>query len=158
MTSWNASTFSIRGLSVEAAYGKLDAEIVQLEARLSALKTIRNSLAPISKIPTELLSRIFRNCPKDSTFPFSDENLDVNTRFFVSWVCRHWRSTALATPSLWTVISKKSREVPIPHDFVQELLVRSRGLNIAISLFDPSPDMLKTCLSELPRMQHLRLL
>ncbi|TFK61751.1 hypothetical protein BDN72DRAFT_429922 [Pluteus cervinus] len=150
----------IHGLSIEASYRKLDTEIAQLEARLSSLKTLRNSLqvAPIAKIPKEILSEVFQYCSRDSDSSFFDDLDDnvVNTRFFVSWVCQKWRSAALATPSLWTVISKKSREVTVHLDFVQELLLRSSGFNLAINLFKPSPDVLDACLHEIQRTQHLR--
>lgn len=147
----------IHGLSIKDAYVKLDIEIAQLETRLSSLKTLRNSLAPISKIPTEILSKMFRHCYEPRNFPFS-EYLDINTQFFISWVCRHWRDTALATPNLWTIISKKSRKVRLPLDFVQELLMWSRGLNLALNLYKPSQAMLRSCLSEISKTQHLQLL
>ncbi|TFK61754.1 hypothetical protein BDN72DRAFT_849411, partial [Pluteus cervinus] len=158
MTPSNPNTTSfIHGLSIKDAYVKLDVEIAQLETRLSSLKTLRNSLAPISKIPTEILTKMFRHCYEPSEFPFS-EDLDVNTRFFISWVCRHWRDTALATPNLWTIISKKSSEVRLHVDFVQELLIRSRGLNLALNLYKPSRAVLGACLSEISHTQHLQLL
>ncbi|TFK60884.1 hypothetical protein BDN72DRAFT_778851, partial [Pluteus cervinus] len=127
-----------QGLSLEDAYHKLDAEIDQLQERLCSLRTFRNTLPPISQIPTEILSRIFFHSQKDNTPAFPDD-VDAKTRFFVSWVCRHWRSTALATPGLWTAISKKSRDVSIQVDFARKLLLRSRNLGLAINLCKPSP-------------------
>ncbi|TFK61753.1 hypothetical protein BDN72DRAFT_849409 [Pluteus cervinus] len=147
----------IHGLSVEEAHSKL-AEIAQLEARLLFLRNLRNSVVPITKIPIELLSKIFSHCSEDSnnsSFPIRDD-LDVNTRFSVSWVCRHWRNIALATSSLWTVVSMKSQDTPVQMDFVREMLFRSRGLCLTLNLFKPPMDVLTKCLSEMHRTRHLR--
>ncbi|KAH9910195.1 uncharacterized protein BXZ73DRAFT_59068, partial [Epithele typhae] len=55
-----------------------------------ALLSIYNAVAPIHRaFPTEVLSEIFSHCWKD---PQS---------IAVAHVCRHWRSIALKTPSLW---------------------------------------------------------
>ncbi|TFK59942.1 hypothetical protein BDN72DRAFT_748754, partial [Pluteus cervinus] len=93
-------SFDINGLTLEEVYRELDSEISQLQDRLCSLRTFRNSLPPISKIPMELLSKIFHHSQEDDSSPFSDD-VDIRTRFFISWVCRHWRETALITPSLW---------------------------------------------------------
>ncbi|KAH9915292.1 uncharacterized protein BXZ73DRAFT_29475, partial [Epithele typhae] len=55
------------------------------------LLSIYNAVAPIHRaFPTEVLSEIFSHCWQD---PQS---------IAVAHVCRHWRSIALKTPSLWT--------------------------------------------------------
>ncbi|KAH9915274.1 uncharacterized protein BXZ73DRAFT_54392, partial [Epithele typhae] len=56
-----------------------------------ALLSIFNAVAPIHRaFPTEVLSEIFSHCWMD---PQS---------IAIAHVCRHWRSIALKTPSLWT--------------------------------------------------------
>ncbi|TFK61756.1 hypothetical protein BDN72DRAFT_849414 [Pluteus cervinus] len=152
----NFSQFGIHDLTLEEAHKKLDAEISQLEERLHSLKTLRNSLAPVSKLPTEMLSKVFFHTQEDSNSLFHD-NMDLQARFFVSWVCRHWRNAALGTPSLWSVISKKSRDIPLQIDLSGELLRRSRNHDLVVNLYEPSIDVLNAFLSQLPRIRQLRL-
>ncbi|TFK60886.1 hypothetical protein BDN72DRAFT_751234, partial [Pluteus cervinus] len=71
---------------------------------LCSLRTLRNSLAPVSQIPTELLSKIFVHSQDCGDISIVGE-IDLTTRLPISWVCRHWREIALATPALWTVIA-----------------------------------------------------
>ncbi|TFK73679.1 hypothetical protein BDN72DRAFT_743536, partial [Pluteus cervinus] len=92
--------FSLYGLTTEEAYRKLDAEIAKTQTYLCSLRALRNSLPPIAHIPTEILSTVF-TCCQDDIDPSTIEKVDTKTRFSVSWVCRHWRNTALATPALW---------------------------------------------------------
>ncbi|TFK61758.1 hypothetical protein BDN72DRAFT_429966 [Pluteus cervinus] len=155
--NWGLSSSTIHGLTLQEAYHKLDDEISQLQERLSSLRSLRNSLAPISKVPTEILSKIFSHTQEHGELPLY-EDLDITTRFYVSWVCRHWRNTAVTTPSLWTVISKKSRDVSLRIDFVEALLSRSRPRALVVGLFEPSVEVLKACLPQMCRIQHLRLL
>ncbi|TFK68560.1 hypothetical protein BDN72DRAFT_841664 [Pluteus cervinus] len=150
-------SFSTYGLILEDAYKKLDDKIAQLQERLCSLRTFRNSFAPISKIPRELLSKVFSHTQEYSGLPLQD-NMDVMTRFFVSWVSRDWRNTALATPSLWTVISNKNKKIPVQIDLAEALLIRSSNWSLSVDLFHPSPDVLHACRSHMPRVQHLRLL
>lgn len=62
-------------------------------------------LAPIRRLPTEVLGLIFVQClhagiktagiPKINSF---------NTPFFLSGICRRWREVVLATPQIWAQI------------------------------------------------------
>ncbi|TFK72342.1 hypothetical protein BDN72DRAFT_836309 [Pluteus cervinus] len=153
----NLPSFILHGLCMEDAYTKLDKEIAQLQERLCSLRTLRNSLAPISKVPTELLSKMFSHTQDRTGSSFPDE-VNFDTRFFLSWVCRHWRFTALATPSLWNIISMKNRETPIHMDFAKEFILRSRKSDLSVNLSRPTLEVLNAFVPEMHRVQHLRVL
>ncbi|KAI8976628.1 hypothetical protein BD414DRAFT_159710 [Trametes punicea] len=77
---------------------EIDKNIAELESQLAALKHKRERLlgdhAPISRLPPEILCRIFELGVDE----YSDLILTINL------VSRHWRDVALACPVLWTYI------------------------------------------------------
>jgi hypothetical protein len=78
----------------------IDDEINSLEQSIRVLKTRRNALAPISRLPPETLAAIFSFLtPSENECDFSLEWI----RF--SHVCRQWRETALDDPGLWSHIN-----------------------------------------------------
>ncbi|TFK63600.1 hypothetical protein BDN72DRAFT_882019 [Pluteus cervinus] len=143
-------------LDLEDVYKRLDKEISWLQERLCSLRTLRNSLPPIAKIPAEILSKIFSELQEPIRTSLLDD-VDVRSRFYISWVCRHWRRTALGTPSLWTIISKQNRNSPIDVDIARDLLARSHNFNISIHLSQPTRDMLTVLTSHMHRTEHLRM-
>jgi hypothetical protein len=79
----------------------IDDEINSLQQSLLALKSRRNTLAPISHLPPETLTAIFSFLPP-SAWVTKAGNL---TRICVTHVCRQWRETALNHPRLWSDIN-----------------------------------------------------
>jgi hypothetical protein len=71
------------------------------EQQVIALKHALNTRSVINKLPRELLALIFL-----SMLPTSWETSSIEFCSFISItrVCSHWRSVALDTPSLWTVL------------------------------------------------------
>ncbi|KAL0569663.1 hypothetical protein V5O48_012306 [Marasmius crinis-equi] len=74
----------------------------------SVLRSLQNSAAPIFRLPTELLAVIFERCVE------CDAAGHVFSEHSMPWVlaqtCRRWRSVAVSTPSLWTVVRLDSRD------------------------------------------------
>ncbi|KAJ7195109.1 hypothetical protein GGX14DRAFT_334459, partial [Mycena pura] len=68
---------------------RVSQEFERVSAHLASLKAHRNSIAPISSLPTELLVEIFLR--------LSDLPCKIITK-----VCRHWHAISSATPALWT--------------------------------------------------------
>jgi hypothetical protein len=84
----------------------IDAEIKSLEESIRSLKYRRNALAPISSLPTEVISTIFSIlrvpvAPSPLTPPTLSEKPDNLPWFRISHVCRHWREIALNQPLFW---------------------------------------------------------
>ncbi|KAH9915284.1 uncharacterized protein BXZ73DRAFT_54390, partial [Epithele typhae] len=82
---------ALAGLSDDAVRAWVATRAQEYRDIALALLSIYNAVAPIHRaFPTEVLSEIFSHCWQD---PRS---------IAVAHVCRHWRSIALKTPSLWT--------------------------------------------------------
>lgn len=77
----------------------IESKILHLEAHIRALKFEKNALAPINGLPTEVLSQIFllsRN--------LSDGMQRESTLLNISHVCKSWRTIAINSANLWTII------------------------------------------------------
>lgn len=92
---------------------ELEEENIQrAQQRILWLKTHRNALSPICRIPVELLGEIFVTLANSqiagyrrSTGPLSRPHWTV-----VTAVCRHWRDISLRTPRMWSYIHLRSRD------------------------------------------------
>ena len=76
-------------------------EINSWEAHVRGLKSRQNELAPISRLPCEVLATIFSFLPIISW----NEGSDVLTWIYVAHVCRRWRETALSYPRFGSYIN-----------------------------------------------------
>jgi len=129
----------------------IDNEIEDLYARIRARKLDRNNLAPISKIPVELLSYIFslvqRKCRRESR-----GNLDW---VVVTHICQRWRNIALDNPTLWVYVPSHRP------NWIPEMTRRSKSAMLKIKLnaqsFSPSRfSALQTFLAaHLPRVRSI---
>lgn len=104
------------GRALEQAYGK----ILRLLHHVVALKGVHNSYLPVSRLPAELLLRIFRSCTSQNGIR------DRNWLAF-SQVCTHWRRLALADPSLWNTIDLEH------HDLAKLLVTRSQSMPVFVA-------------------------
>ncbi|KIJ65672.1 hypothetical protein HYDPIDRAFT_110816 [Hydnomerulius pinastri MD-312] len=107
--------------AVNQAQSRIDDEIAALNMTISGLRTRRNSLSPISRIPPEMLAVVFVHYARDhhaDSRAMGSRSLPpwVN----VSYVSRHWRDVALSCPTLWTYLFFMSRA------WTEELLSRSK--------------------------------
>ncbi|KAJ7742580.1 hypothetical protein B0H16DRAFT_1563039 [Mycena metata] len=94
-----------------------------------ALRTRRNSLAPISRLPTEVLAPILELCPAiDADVPdFATGNFVLGIT--VSHVCRRWREIAMKSPHFWAHIVVPSRP-----RWALELLKRSQAAPLTVGV------------------------
>ncbi|KAI0281242.1 hypothetical protein BGY98DRAFT_1075479 [Russula aff. rugulosa BPL654] len=87
-----------RGCLRQAIIGEV---INPSEASTRTLKSRHNELAPISRLPCELLATIFSFL---SIFAWNERS-GVLAWIYVTLVCRRWRETALNHPRLWSHIN-----------------------------------------------------
>ncbi|KAJ7772177.1 hypothetical protein B0H16DRAFT_1305374 [Mycena metata] len=77
----------------------IDAQIAWYYAQIALLKAKRNSIAPICRLPNELLSRIITIYAIDSGTLFNLRWAKV-----VMHICWRWYAVALAAQPLWSFI------------------------------------------------------
>jgi hypothetical protein len=83
---------------------ELDWSIQKLQERRREVVVLRNSLAPIARLPSETLIHIFWLCVE------SEREADLHSMDFlpflcytwISHICHAWRKVAFDTPLLWT--------------------------------------------------------
>lgn len=91
-------------VAVAGTLKSLDEEIEKMQEILVRLKTTRNDLLPVARIPPELLSEIFL-CFRDSSTRPSREYVQKMSWISITHVCARWRNVALADPRLWNTIN-----------------------------------------------------
>ena len=87
-----------------------------------------NNHAPVSKIPFEVLSAIFRA----GTHCNSNDASSCQFGLLVSRVTRVWREVALSTPQLWTKIWINSHRFVTNREMAESFKKRSRNLPIEL--------------------------
>ncbi|KAF5325443.1 hypothetical protein D9619_010040 [Psilocybe cf. subviscida] len=125
----------------------IDKKIADLTARtqdsIRLLKTRRNELASVCKLPDEILQCIFLIL-RDST------DLHPKNWHHVTDVCRHWRHVAIGSPSLWT------RLRDFPPALTRLMLERSQNAPLDVRLtFRCSITTLAAILHEVERIRTL---
>jgi hypothetical protein len=143
-------------LDVPVMRSIIDRDIARLEESIRALKSRRNELSPISRLPVEILCNIFSLRLIEGNIYCSSRNPKSWTNF--SQVSQHWRTTALSAPELWT-------EIPLSYPrWAQEMLIRSKMAKLTIRSgfsFDASNtkaiETVRLCLYEMNRVEELKL-
>ncbi|KAI5827545.1 hypothetical protein K523DRAFT_418355 [Schizophyllum commune Tattone D] len=113
---------------------ELDVEIARLSAQQQAvqaqIRTHGALLAPIRRLPDELLSYIFLLIPRNGS-----------RRYEFVRVCRRWCTVALHTAKLWTHIEISSYRLPTKNDLLRRLAMTAQApLHIDFHDDDPEPD------------------
>jgi hypothetical protein len=105
------------------AWRDLDKQVALLYAPIAELKTRRNALAPIARLPPEILTEIFMFvinlyhacCPRDAI------------RFLrLIGVCRYWRAMMMDSPRLWSSLLFSNAEL------TAHMLQRSKLLPLVV--------------------------
>ena len=147
----DTNTLCSAGDSLDETRSIIDRNITRLEESIRALKSHKNELSPISRLPVEILCNIFKFCVAESW-----------TRKPESWtnfsqVSQHWRSSALSASELWTII-------PLNYPrLAREMLIRSKMAKLTIqsshSLVKSYPktiEALGSCLNEMNRVEEIK--
>lgn len=131
------------------ARANIDQEIQRLTEQIRSLRSARNELAPISRLPVEILRTIFLLFGN----PWWDCDPVEDPRLISSWVSRKWRNLALGIPHLWSTIDFTNLER------IDTCLIRARNVPLVVNLnFDQHPvhfDFLPPILAVLPQICSL---
>ena len=146
----NTNTSCSAGDPLDVTRSIIDRDIARLEESIRALKSRRNELCPISRLPAEILCNIFSFIPGNSIFQSPESWISF------SQVSRHWRSLALNAPELWT-------DIPVRHSgWAQKMLIRSKMAKLTIrfglsfgTLHPNTIETIRSCLYEMNRVEEI---
>ena len=136
----------------DKARRQIDLEVQRLEDSIRLLRSRRNLLSPIARLPPELLCKIFSFCASQCAGAINPLEW-----VRVTHVSRSWRAVALECPSLWsTLVFSRSK-------WCEEMLKRSKMASLIINadLTCPTPKIitaLRLALVHAPRIHELQLL
>jgi hypothetical protein len=131
---------SVYGLTYVCGFQVDDLERDAFEV-LRLVRSIKNSLAPINRIPLEVLSLIPSYCPKDD----EDEQLVTLTH-----VCRGWRNMFVSHPPLWTRLDFMNI------DQTRTYIQRSQSSPLHLHLdSDPADDVFAPVIPHINRLKSL---
>ncbi|KIK01161.1 hypothetical protein K443DRAFT_576640 [Laccaria amethystina LaAM-08-1] len=135
--------------TVDVARRRIDQDIERLEGAIRALKSRRNSLAGISRFPTEILSRIFICCA--ATCERGEPAQLTMDWVKVTHVSRHWRTVAIGCPRLWTTL------VFTQPRWVEEMLKRSKMAPLVIDarVGSKSTEAVQLAMDHISRVREL---
>jgi hypothetical protein len=128
-------------------------QIAALAESMRALRSRRNSLAPISCLPNEVLATVFKHLAEEKSFQSYPGANHSPPCVRVTHVCRHWRQVALEYPSLWAFVDCTCAR------WIGVMLERSKKAALVVTCNASSlpPECLEQVLSQLPRIKVLRL-
>lgn len=126
-------------LSTPQARRAIEDEIQFYSAHILHLRTVLNSLAPISTLPPETLCAIFSHATETDGSNAYKNAAAYRSMVNISHVCTHWRDVALGCPTLWSTLYL---EAIAPQD-ISEIFRRSQEAPLAISwIADDNPSSL----------------
>ncbi|KAF5316343.1 hypothetical protein D9619_006540 [Psilocybe cf. subviscida] len=134
------------------------------ERPIQKLKVRRNALAPIAKLPPELLHRIFAIIkeeserllqPKQSLTHPPTHDTQAALHALRAWnvvthVCNRWRQIALDASTLWTNPPIRSRL------WTMEMLKRSKTAGLALDLASDTSSSNRTVISHIKHIKTLK--
>ncbi|GJE92867.1 hypothetical protein PsYK624_090250 [Phanerochaete sordida] len=133
-------------------YDAIDAAITKHRGIVQQLCTLRNSRAPIWRIPDEILSRIFLFMVSEHFYEVYG-NMGCGPHQPYKWtqiicVCRRWHRVCFATRALWAFVD-------IGHPKRTQTLLRLSG-SVPLTIISASfeKDALHLCLAEMSRIRH----
>ncbi|KAF5314551.1 hypothetical protein D9611_007227 [Ephemerocybe angulata] len=110
--------------------------IHEVEGELRALKTCHNTLAPISRLPAEVMMIIFMTLAGllEEDFDWKKDARKVLSWIRVSHVSSHWRGIVIDCAAIWATIPVDTDKY-VSH--LQTMLGRSRDAPLSIKLHNP---------------------
>ncbi|KAK7030465.1 hypothetical protein VNI00_014050 [Paramarasmius palmivorus] len=151
----HASHYSALLESSQSQIADITSQIQQLERTLITLQSnerqYRSLFAPIRKLPTEILSRVFAYTATPSLFR-TEVSLCSSWAVSLSSVCLRWRTVALGTCDLWTPLSLHlAPALNYPQSVVTQLerhLERSAKASLQLEIILPQCSMKRSKVTE----------
>ncbi|TFY84003.1 hypothetical protein EWM64_g18 [Hericium alpestre] len=122
--------------AIVAGCQTIDERIESLVHELTTLREYKNSFAPISRLPAELIALIFfyyQAMQRAAAKALRQNEYVVPSWLNVTYVCRRWRHIALEIPTLWV-------DIVIHKYWTQEMLRRSRNAPLILDVVLPFPN------------------
>ncbi|KAF5387398.1 hypothetical protein D9757_005781 [Collybiopsis confluens] len=115
--------------ATQAQLDHIDQEILNHEEAVRELKSRRNLLAPISKLPAEILCTIFMFCnAPDHANMYAPAEITRWRWIIVTHISRLWRASAMNCPILW------SKPEFTKTDWAYEMIRRSKKAPLTIEV------------------------
>ncbi|KAJ7756582.1 hypothetical protein B0H16DRAFT_1721648 [Mycena metata] len=141
-------------------------ELKAQQRRLAeSLAPLECALAPIRRIPPEILGEVFRLCgvmQVDDRFSQTHMADPAAAPLILGHVCSLWRTVSQNTPQLWDRVCLRSNAITThTFQFIRTLFIRSCSLPLNVHIFTPSNDngrYVGLLWEFRDRLQHLRLL
>ncbi|KDQ61419.1 hypothetical protein JAAARDRAFT_190193 [Jaapia argillacea MUCL 33604] len=135
----------------DPALASIDSEIAAHLESIRELRTKRNSLVPISRLPSEVLANIFVQYAKQ-------RDLSLEYAFgrpavwwiAITYVCRYWREVAVATPSLWCSLPFHRPK------WVPEMITRSKMAPLEVNVTSQFSRLMPQIRMALEHMSRIR--
>ena len=126
----NANGYLVQGFSTKEIYTPIDRDIKNHEMAIAMLKNQRNEAAPISRLPPEVLCRIFllvrdNEVERNNTYLYTE----FRRWIYLGHVSKHWRNVVFTLPSLWN----NSPPLGLLH-WIDEVLKRSPKIVACLSI------------------------
>lgn len=140
-----------RALTIEASH--LQTALLTLQSRAAHIK---NKIAPVSRLPSDVLAIIFEESRRLLAPWSSVTNRPLSPEVQLSHVSSRWREVALSTPALWTTI-----RFPILHKEAAVIVYLQRcnqaPLSVHIGPTVTDPDSLRFIAAQfVPRLDQIR--
>ncbi|KAI0046047.1 hypothetical protein FA95DRAFT_1596510, partial [Auriscalpium vulgare] len=132
--------------SPQTSLARLKSERAAVTSLLATLDAHINACAPVSRLPPELLCRVFSDLVGlEIEGGRSMDGFPCTMPWVrLSHVCRHWRDVALNDPTFWGHVN-----LPLPPRWADAIISRSQGTPLSLS-GGPSPYTEKMSLTWLP--------
>ncbi|KAJ2923119.1 hypothetical protein H1R20_g13975, partial [Candolleomyces eurysporus] len=121
---------------VHANRKALEREISGLEHNLIATKRRLNSLSPVSRLPAEILCRIFAFISLPDSESGGTESLPLPVCIAMCHVVHAWREMAIGDPSLWTTVKVRDKTHPALVDF---MFKNSQNMPLSLDYWSTMP-------------------
>lgn len=114
--------------------------------KIRAHKSRQNTLAPVARLPPEVLMEIFQQCKGHWA-------KDATSWMFTSHVCRQWRTIALNCPTLWNHIRLTAK-----WECIEEFMKRSKHVPLIVQqAVTPTQETEQFFANRMERIESLKL-